>query len=567
MTEPRSVRPSAASQPSFGFRLASGAAFGKKRSVNIKSATVAARARRVRAVGLAVVVLLAASVPGCLLPELIVDGSGSGGDSSDLGGSSSGGGSSDGSGAVGSGSASAGGSGGGAGSGGDGSGGTPAGGGTGGDGSGGTSSGGSGSGGNGSGGQATVGGYYESGAWQGYVGTLASLGMIDPPDFDDTLGPPYCVSGEVSADDDFAGVAGWTWNLNQPADCTPAGCVPPLGTFVPTAEGVLITIDNELETELRVQILGPDGATDPDQVWCAPVPGVTGTSFIAWSSFETYCWNGTGTAYIDQEIVTLQIVVPGPGPAGQPATTFDFCVESVVEADDAANGCDLGDPAGSGSYTFDSAFDYLEVSRENENYVVQANFYNNQDGNQAITGTGTAFELIAQSGMSTNTALGFPSVYIGEQADVSSTGSGLPIRVEDITALPTAWSWTQPAAGNYLALYELWFNDPGSSTPSAYIQIILGGEVTPIGTYQGNLEIGPNTWELWTGMLNGQAITTYRYASAVFTQFEYDLTLFVDDAVYGGLSPNLELTMIAAGFQVWSGGVGAASNNFCALVQ
>jgi len=520
---------------------------------------MAARTPRVRAVGLAVAVVLGASVPGCLLPELIVDGTGSGGGGSDLGGAGSGGAATDSGGAgtdsggAATDSGGAGGSGGAPNTGGDGAGGD----GSGGAGSGGTSSGGAGTGG------ATIGGYYESGDWHGFVGTAADLGTIDPTAFDDVANPPYCMSGSVNADDEFLGFAGWTWNLNQDPDCTPAGCVPAVEPVALTTDGVQVQIDNEFDTALRIQIQGMSGTT-----WCAALPATTGTMFVSWALFETSCWNGTGTQYGGESVESLQIVVPGPGPAGQPAEMFDFCVQSVSPANTPATGCSLSDGPGDGTYTL-GGVQNTQVDRESLPYIVHSNVWSEDDGSQSITGEGTAFEIVQQTA-TRSTAYGpfsYPSVFIGDQYGLTSGTANLPATIATISSLPTVWSWSQPSGGDYLALYELWFNNPGSETPSAYIQIILGGEVTPIGTYQGNFAIGPNTWELWTGMLQGQPISTYRHAGAVFTEFEFDLVPFLSDAVTRGLSASLELTMVAAGFQVWSGSVGASSNNFCAMVQ
>ena len=67
-----------------------------------------------------------------------------------------------------------------------------------------------------------------------------------------------------------------------------------------------MNVENHGGSALRLQIQGPDGATSATDRWCAPIKGSGG--FIPWSSFNTKCWDGTGTAYSGQPIVSASTI-------------------------------------------------------------------------------------------------------------------------------------------------------------------------------------------------------------------------------------------------------------------
>ena len=176
----------------------------------------------------------------------------------------------------------------------------------------------------GGGGLDVVGGYVNSGSWHGYAWT-ASAGVgstIMPADFSRAItGQPLCVSGSVAPLADFSGVALLGVNLNQAMQGMPA----PL-TVVPTSDGITLTVTKTMDPPMRIQIQGPDGATDPNQRWCAPLTGSGG--FIRWNTFNTKCWDGSGTFYANGPIVSASVLVPG---GSMTAVPFGFCLTSIKE--------------------------------------------------------------------------------------------------------------------------------------------------------------------------------------------------------------------------------------------
>jgi hypothetical protein len=180
-----------------------------------------------------------------------------------------------------------------------------------------------------------------SGAWHGYAWTSAvgAGSTISPTTFDAVaVSAPLCVSGSVGALADFSGVALLGVNLNQEK----LGNAPALA-IMPTKNGLVVSVTNTGASPLRVQVQGANGGTDPNERWCAPLAGTGG--FIPWTSFNTKCWDGSGTAYAKQAIVAAMILVPGSDTA---AVKYDFCLNSVAEADSAAGGAGSGAAAGSG---------------------------------------------------------------------------------------------------------------------------------------------------------------------------------------------------------------------------
>src|SRR5437868_23521 len=131
------------------------------------------------------------------------------------------------------------------------------------------------------------GGYMTFGTWKGYAWTAASAGSsITPTNFAAAHGPPLCATGTVLAGVSNTAMVGV--NLNQaPGVNTPAN------TVTPTMAGVFVQVTNRGTSTLRVQVQGPNGATDPNDRWCAPLFGSGG--FLPWDAFNTKCWDGSGT--------------------------------------------------------------------------------------------------------------------------------------------------------------------------------------------------------------------------------------------------------------------------------
>jgi hypothetical protein len=164
---------------------------------------------------------------------------------------------------------------------------------------------------------------YRSGPWAGYVWTAVDAGStISPAGFDGHQpGTPYCASGSVGPKSDFGGFAMIGYNLNQAADSDIAGTWTPSGS-----SGLTVSFTNSGGSALRVQIQGPNGATDENDRWCYSLTGSGGTITIPWASFNTYCWGGAGTTYYSgQSLQAVALLIPGDNAS---AVSFSICLNA-----------------------------------------------------------------------------------------------------------------------------------------------------------------------------------------------------------------------------------------------
>lgn len=444
-----------------------------------------------------------------------------------------------------------------------------------GNGTGGTGNGTGGSDGTGGGSQAGVdceagGGYVCTGSWHGYAWTAGSttpVATITPANFEgEAAGAPLCVTGSVGrmvldGSSQAWGVAMLGVNLNQSSDADS-----PVNPVVPTGTGIAVDVDVNTGTELRVQIQGPNGETDPNDRWCASIPA-GGKGEIAFSDFNTECWGTMGTAYAGEPITGVMIVAPG---AETMDRTFDFCLNSFEEVG--------GDVVSSGELTGRSQS--VKVTAEGREYVIQNNVWGTQNASQTLTYEGNNFTVTATSGSgnSAGAPLSFPSVFIGSNYDRATSGSNLPIQVSAIQSIPTNWTYSNSGVGGvYNAAYDVWFSttaagDPGA--PSAgYLMVWLytpGSGAQPIGSPQGNASIAGANWTIWKGQNGENGLPCVSYVRQGNTNsMTFDLNEFIEHAVDNNhyVQPSWHLTNVFAGFEIWSGGVGLSSTSFSAVVN
>jgi hypothetical protein len=336
-----------------------------------------------------------------------------------------------------------------------------------------------------------------------------------------------------------------------------------------------ISVTNTGGGQLRVQIQGPNGATDANQRWCAPIPGNGG--FIPWTAFNTMCWDNSGTAYAKQPIVAVLVLVPG-STAG--TRNFDFCVNSVAAATDpgstGSTGCDISGSSGSGTGTLSGTQAGL-VQRDSRNYYVQNNIWGG-GSNQTITYNGVSFVINQQSG-NNSTAQGpvsYPSTFIGSNYGRSTSGSNLPKLVSSLTTVPTGWSHNATStSGTFNAAYDVWFSTGSGGDANApsggYLMVWLYDppNAQPLGSLQqSGVSISAASWDIWVGTQNGRPCISYVRVPAT-SSMTFDLNVFIKHAVARGgtIQNNWYLSNIFAGFEVWSGGTGLRTTNFCAVVN
>jgi hypothetical protein len=501
---------------------------------------------------------LAASAPGCFLPELLVDDSGasSGGGSSSGGVTNSGGVSpDDGTGGT-SASGSAPGSTGGSPSGG--SGGTDTGG-------GGTSggSGGDGSGGGSGGAAEQVVGYYESGTWHGFVSAEVIDGTLTSESPAEALNPPYCMTGTVDGTDGYTGVASFVWNLNQPSTCTGSGCEPARATITPELDGVALRVDNPGGTTLRVQIVEPGGLDPPDGHWCADLGTASGVVFVPWTDFNTNCWlPEEGTYYQNQPIEQLRVYAPGLGPDDD--LPFEFCVEVAGESDATGLSCLVPDGPGLGQYSL-SGSESAHLLRNAVPYVVKSSLRGDSN-DLTIQGSGTAFEILTDGAAGAGV---FPGVFVGEGMGLDTDSAWLPRN--PFSARPTLvlWRWNGTLPSGGVAALELQFTDTGNATdpPSGSLQFWLeavdrepGG--TQVASFNGTVN---RVWEVFSSTVDGVPTAIFLSPQRMPEYLDSPMPAIVHAMEEGILPAASQLTAVSGQFQLWNGGgAGLTTEDFCA---
>jgi hypothetical protein len=460
------------------------------------------------------------------------------------------------------------------------------------------------------------GGYFMSGRWHGYAwtSTAGAGSTVMPMDFAMlAAGAPLCVSGSVAAVADYSGVAMLGVNLNQEQ----AGMMPPAMTVTPMGAGLVVNVMNKGNSPLRVQIQGANGAMDANDRWCAPLTGTGG--LIPWTSFNTACWDNSGTAYANQPIVAAMVVVPGGTSAAVP---YDFCLVSLAEGDmgaaagsgaagmgaagmgaaagggaagtpgaGAAGMAAAGSPAASGGAMLNGGMNggsgmisdrtgNAPVTRDGRNYVVQNNVWGSS-ASQTLTYNGPTFEVTSQSGSNGTggAPVSYPSAFIGSNYNRTTSGSNLPKQVSALGTVQTGWSHNAAGsiAGTYNASYDVWFSTGAAGDPAApsggYLMVWLvdPANAQPIGgVVQNGASVGgiPGNWDVWLGTNDGKPCISYVRTQRT-DSMEFDLNAFIKDAVKrpNAIQSSWYLSNVFAGFEIWSGGVGLKSTAFYAIVS
>ncbi len=206
-------------------------------------------------------------------------------------------------------------------------------------------------------------------------------------------------------------------------------------------------------------------------------------------------------------------------------------------------------------------------------YIVQNNEWNSS-APECITTDGNADFTVANSSISVSGGGpgGYPSIYKGCHWGNCSTNSGLPVQVSAMSPgkVTTSWSTTQTYTGSYDVAYDIWYNHAAttSGTPNAeemMIWINHTNGVSPAGSVvANNVSIGGNTYTVWEGRLNNTwNDVSYVLNSGTTSVSNLDIGLLAADSVSRGyMSSSDYLIDLEAGFEIWQGGAGLATNSY-----
>ena len=286
------------------------------------------------------------------------------------------------------------------------------------------------------------------------------------------------------------------------------------------------------------------------------------------------CSKAPGTAGMPFD---LQIQVSA---GSTPATVgaYNVCVSKIAPVITTTGGGTTNScSAVTGQGTITQQFGTAHVTCSGKDYVVQNNAWGSTAGQTITYGVGTKFKVTQQNEQRTgnSTPAGYPSIFTGAFSGGTSTGSGLPRAVSQITAgsLMTSWTWAaNNATGSYNAAYDVWFStgaggDPTAASPSGGFLMVWYHKPAlnqPIGTLVTTATVGGKTWNVWygTNAANGKGVVSY-VAPQDISSMTFSLGDFITDAVGRNcvgtttkcLQSSWYLTTVFAGFEMTDFGV------------
>lgn len=209
---------------------------------------------------------------------------------------------------------------------------------------------------------------------------------------------------------------------------------------------------------------------------------------------------------------------------------------------------------------------------------------NNEWGSGApecITTNGNAEFRVVNSSIANGgigTPGGYPHIYKGCDYGACTSGSRLPLQVSKIRAgtVTTSWSTSQPGGSEniYNAAYDVWFNRTSTTSgqpngTELMVWLRRQGPKHPYGRQvASNVLIGGHRYDVWYGNAHGFNTVTYLMTHGERSTKGLDLRHLEADAVGRGyLRKWWWLISVEAGFEVWNGGTGLATNSFSVNVK
>jgi Glycosyl hydrolase family 12/Cellulose binding domain len=214
-------------------------------------------------------------------------------------------------------------------------------------------------------------------------------------------------------------------------------------------------------------------------------------------------------------------------------------------------------------------------------YIVQNNEYDSSASECATTDGSDDF-TVADSSIdnSTDGSPGaYPSIYQGcHWGNCSSGGlSANPVEVSSLTpgAVTTSWSTTQPGGGSdYDVAYDIWFNQTPTTTgqpngSELMVWLNHNGPVQPFGSeVASNVTLGGHTYDIWEGAQSTWDTVTYEMTSTATSVSDLDIGTLTQDMVSRGYTKSSwYLIDVEAGFELWQGGAGLATDSFSVNVN
>jgi hypothetical protein len=210
-------------------------------------------------------------------------------------------------------------------------------------------------------------------------------------------------------------------------------------------------------------------------------------------------------------------------------------------------------------------------------YMVQNNEWGSGAPECVAVATGGGF-TVATSAIANSAGGspgGYPSIYRGCHWGICTPGSGLPVSASKLLSpgtVTTSWATTQPNAGAYDVAYDIWFNQAPTTSGQpngAELMIWLNhkGSIEPYGSQVGTATIDGRSYQVWFGQQGWNTIS-YSMTTGTTSVQDLDIGKFVADAMHRGwIQKSWYLIDVEAGFELWQGGAGLATDSFAVNVR
>jgi hypothetical protein len=200
---------------------------------------------------------------------------------------------------------------------------------------------------------------------------------------------------------------------------------------------------------------------------------------------------------------------------------------------------------------------------------------NNEWGSSApecVTTDGNADFTIANSSISTSTSGapgGYPSIFKGCHWGDCTQNSGFPIQVSSMHpgAVTSSWDTTQNGNGAYDVAYDIWYNKSPSTSgqpdgTEMMVWINHNGPPQPFGSKVATTTVDGVSYDVWFGY-QGWNTLSYVRTNGTNSVSNLDIDNLTADAQNRGyLQASWYLIDVEAGFELWQGGAGLATNSF-----
>src|SRR5258708_4422170 len=210
-------------------------------------------------------------------------------------------------------------------------------------------------------------------------------------------------------------------------------------------------------------------------------------------------------------------------------------------------------------------------------YKVENNKFNSPQSECIKIDTATTnFMVMAGSAISVPTngsPGGYPSIYAGCHWGTCANATTLPLRISGLGSVTSSWSTTQPnpapSTDAWNVAYDLWFNSAqttGTRPDRAELMVWLNfaGTIQPRGgSPVGTVTLSGTTYQVWHDTTATPPYIAYVMTSRTAAVSNLNLLEIVNDAsTRGFLDRSWYLIAVEAGFEVWNGGAGLATNSF-----